>query len=305
MSARKQAREMQERAQRDLTNARRRHRRAARGLEDRADERAELVAECVRAELERFRVLFIPFVDVEYGGRSATEGPVIGAVEDPESRDHGHHAVDGAKSAGFGVLGGAGAAGGTYFVMGSVGVASTGTPIATLSGAAAHNAIMAALGGGSLATGGGGMYAGAMTLGGIAAAPVFVVGGLVYWHLGRKALAQAQSNVLELEVTVAKLDADRARIDRVGKLVERLIVAAELLTEELAGRVEDIATWHVSSLDECTTVQHSYLARTAALAETLHVVATVPAWSEMGNPTARAYAAIKKADALLRDDEEV
>src|SRR4051812_18268663 len=99
MSARKRAREIQERAQRDLTNARRRHRRASKSLEAQAAERAQLIEEGVRAELERFRIVFIPFVDVEYGGRSATEGPVIGAIEDPQLRDHGNPAVDGAKSA--------------------------------------------------------------------------------------------------------------------------------------------------------------------------------------------------------------
>ena len=42
--------------------------------------------------------------------------------------------------------------------------ASTGTPISTLSGIAAHNAAMAFLGGGSIATGGGGMALGAVVL---------------------------------------------------------------------------------------------------------------------------------------------
>ena len=45
-----------------------------------------------------------------------------------------------------------------------IGAASTGTLISTLSGAAASNATLAWLGGGSLAAGGGGIAAGTMVL---------------------------------------------------------------------------------------------------------------------------------------------
>lgn len=55
--------------------------------------------------------------------------------------------------------------------------ASTGTPIAALSGAAAYNATMAAIGGGSLAAGGFGMAGGAAILGSVAAAPVLAIIG--------------------------------------------------------------------------------------------------------------------------------
>ena len=58
------------------------------------------------------------------------------------------------------------------------GAASTGTAITTLAGAAASNATLAWLGGGSLAAGGFGMAGGAAMLGGIAAAPLLLVGGL-------------------------------------------------------------------------------------------------------------------------------
>lgn len=59
----------------------------------------------------------------------------------------------------------AAAAGGT----GLLGVASTGTAISTLSGAALTNASLAALGGGSVAAGGAGMAGGTMVITGIGA----------------------------------------------------------------------------------------------------------------------------------------
>jgi len=66
---------------------------------------------------------------------------------------------------------GAISAGATYSTIAALGMASTGTFISTLSGAAASNATLAWLGGGALAAGGGGMALGAVVLGGIAIVP--------------------------------------------------------------------------------------------------------------------------------------
>ena len=66
-------------------------------------------------------------------------------------------------------LGAAGAAG-TFTLVGAFGTASTGVAISSLSGAAATTSTLAALGGGSLASGGLGMLGGICTLGGIFAA---------------------------------------------------------------------------------------------------------------------------------------
>ena len=80
---------------------------------------------------------------------------------------------------------------------GSVGVlatASTGTAIAGLSGAAATNATLAWLGGGSLAAGGFGMAGGVAVLGGIVAAPVLLVGGLMMASKAKEAVENARSN---------------------------------------------------------------------------------------------------------------
>lgn len=66
-------------------------------------------------------------------------------------------------------VGAAGAAG-TFTLVGAFGTASTGVAISSLSGAAATTSTLAALGGGSLASGGLGMLGGVCALGGIAAA---------------------------------------------------------------------------------------------------------------------------------------
>ena len=69
---------------------------------------------------------------------------------------------------------GALAALGAYGLAGSIGVASTGTAISVLSGAAATNATLAVLGGGAVAAGGLGIAGGMAVLGGIVALPALI-----------------------------------------------------------------------------------------------------------------------------------
>lgn len=61
---------------------------------------------------------------------------------------------------------------GAWTLVTSLGTASTGTAIGSLSGAAGTNAALAWFGGGSLATGGAGMAGGSMVLGGLLALPL-------------------------------------------------------------------------------------------------------------------------------------
>lgn len=75
-----------------------------------------------------------------------------------------------------GVAGGGVAALGAYGAVSVLGVASTGTAISALSGAAATNATLAWLGGGSLAAGGLGVAGGMAVLGGVALAPALLIG---------------------------------------------------------------------------------------------------------------------------------
>lgn len=86
---------------------------------------------------------------------------------------------------------GATAEGGTLALVGLFGNAGTGTAISGLSGAAANSAALAWLGGGSLATGGGGMALGSLVLGGITLAPILLVSGFMLGAKGEKALTKA------------------------------------------------------------------------------------------------------------------
>lgn len=86
----------------------------------------------------------------------------------------------GLGGAALGTAGGFAAAGGTTAAVMALGTASTGTAISALSGAAATNATLAALGGGSLAAGGGGIALGTAVLGGATLGVGLLIGGIIF-----------------------------------------------------------------------------------------------------------------------------
>ena len=103
-----------------------------------------------------------------------------------------HEIVSGIGAAGAsGALTALAAYGGTQMLA----VASTGTAISTLSGAAATNATLAWLGGGSLAAGGFGMTGGMVVLGGVVAGPILAVGGAVLAASAETAVNDAKRNL--------------------------------------------------------------------------------------------------------------
>lgn len=100
--------------------------------------------------------------------------------------------------------------------------ASTGTPIAALSGAAAYNATMAAIGGGSLAAGGWGMAGGAMVLGGAVVAPLIAIAGWAYDNHAEKALNNAYQSSREVTAAVEKMNAAEAHLTKVQQYINSI-----------------------------------------------------------------------------------
>jgi len=153
--------------------------------------------------------------------------------------------IESYKFTALGVLGsvaGAGVAGTAagFAVYGGVmtfAAASTGTAISALSGAAATNATMAAIGGGALSAGGLGMAGGAAILSAAVAAPVLAIAGWAYASHGEEALSNARK---------ARDEADRA-MEKLGKAEKSL-----QRTDEYAGRVRN-------ALNEIYAVFHDYL----------------------------------------------
>lgn len=181
-----------------------------------------------------------------------------------------------------GALAGAGAGAATWSLVSTVGMASTGTAIAGLSGAAAESAALACLGGGSIAAGGGGVALGTTVLGGIVAAPVLLVGGLAMASAGAEALTRATRHAAHIdrdigrvEAAVTLLGAVRARVGELSSVATGL---GEQLTRALialnAGRFDARDARDARALAVATTLW-------SALDEVLHT----PAFDASGQLT--------------------
>ncbi|EKA7364690.1 hypothetical protein OL295_003117 [Vibrio parahaemolyticus] len=111
---------------------------------------------------------------------------------------------NGLQSVAAGSLAGVAAGGGAYIGVGSLATASTGTAISGLSGAAATNATLAWLGGGSLASGGLGMAGGTLVLGGLVAGPLLAIGGSVFASKAAEEKDKALDRYRDIEGQVKK-----------------------------------------------------------------------------------------------------
>ncbi|MGW3628669.1 hypothetical protein ACWD7F_00640 [Streptomyces sp. NPDC005122] len=121
----------------------------------------------------------------------------------------------------------AGAGAGITAAASSFGVASTGAAISGLTGAAAESATFAFLGGGSLASGGGGIALGATALNFVTIGPALLVGGLMVKGRGAKAMTRAREFEVKIAVAIAELDETDVRLKGVDARVAEL---RELLT---------------------------------------------------------------------------
>ena len=145
--------------------------------------------------------------------------------------------------AGAGAVGGFAAAGAVQAAVAALGVASTGTPIAALSGQAAVNATLAALGGGAIAAGGGGIALGTVVLGVAAAGIGLLVGGIIFAITG---------NVLEDKVEEAEKQKNEnaETMERIRAYLKELKEAAEQ---------------YYSALQSVNEIYRSFLARFARM----------------------------------------
>lgn len=122
----------------------------------------------------------------------------------------------------------------------SVGVASTGAAISGLSGAAAWNATLAWLGGGSLAAGGGGMALGTVVLGGITVGPALAVGGFVLAGQGEEAMTKAREYEAKVNTEIAKLEAARDFLAQVRRRITELSNFVENLNNRAIFHLEEL-----------------------------------------------------------------
>ena len=111
---------------------------------------------------------------------------------------------------------------GAYGAVGMLASASTGTAIGTLSGAAATNATLAWLGGGSLASGGLGIAGGTAVLGGLVAGPLIAVGGMFLDSKAEENLSDAREKEAEVNIAIEEMRTVQTSLNAIISRVDEL-----------------------------------------------------------------------------------
>jgi hypothetical protein len=160
----------------------------------------------------------------------------------------GNIAASATGAAAGGAVAGATAVAGAYATAAAFGTASTGAAISGLSGIAARNATLAWLGGGSLASGGGGVAAGMVTLVSVVLTPLALLPALVMAVKARNQSKKIDEEIAKMDVSAseigrhkAELRAVQSRAGEVSKAVDELCQALkDILGLASPDRLEDI-----------------------------------------------------------------
>lgn len=173
-------------------------------------------------EVNDFLNTFNAFNNVRMEGKVNLNERLKGQITNPQNMLNMTTATLKAREvakAGFASLG-AGALAGVASYGGAMmfASASTGTAIASLSGAAATNATLAWFGGGALKAGGLGMAGGSAVLGGIVAGPVLAVAGFIMAAKSEENLARAEETYAEAEQAVEKMEIMRDFMKQISEI---------------------------------------------------------------------------------------
>jgi len=202
-----------------------------------------------------------------------------------------------------GTAGGALVAFGAYGAAQTLAVASTGTAIATLNGAAATNATLAFFGGGSLAAGGLGMAGGTVVLGGLVAGPALMVLGFVAGSAAKKNLEKAYTNRAEaiqiaeqLSTVALQCEAIRRRTYMFYNLLARL----DAYFLPLIYQMEDIIESEGEDYRNYTAESKKVIASCASIAVTIKTVLDTPLLTDDGLLTDTSATTVQSTNEALK-----
>jgi hypothetical protein len=189
---------------------------------------------------------FVDFIENNIGNSKQSQKKFLAGLDGisvKQVKEYKTATIEGEQffQGGIKAIGGAAAGyGGAMSLATSVGVASTGTAISGLSGAAATNATLAWLGGGSLAAGGGGMFVGSIVLGGITIAPALMIGGFVFASQAEKALTKAQKYEAKINKAIAEIEAIGDFLEQVRQRIYELGYLLKSLNERAIDGLDEL-----------------------------------------------------------------
>jgi len=184
-----------------------------------------------------------------------------------------------------GTAGGALVAFGAYGAAQALAVASTGTAIASLSGAAATNATLAFFGGGSLAAGGLGMAGGTAVLGGLVAGPALMVMGFVAEAAAKKNLEKAYTNRDEAIQIAEQLSAASLQCEAIRRrtyMFYNLLARTDSYFLPLIYKMEDIFKAEGDDYREYQQDSKKAIASCASIAVTIKSILDTPLLTDDG-----------------------
>lgn len=204
-----------------------------------------------------------------------------------------------AGGAAAGTAGGALVAFGAYGAAQTLAVASTGTAISALSGAAATNATLAFFGGGSLATGGLGMAGGMAVLGGLVAGPALMVMGFVAGVAAKKNLEKAQTNQAEAIQIAADLEAGSLQCETIRRrtyMFYNLLARLDSYFLPLVYKMEDILKAEGDDYRQYSVDSKKAIASCASIAVTIKSVLDTPLLTDDGLLTEESTETVSKVE---------
>ena len=282
--SRKKAKEAKELADRMVANIeeenRRRREESNRVLSDFGKTKLELLKTCLSPFLGYLKVMGNNYKDKEYefGGKINLDQLDIDTLESIEmnASTAGKIAV---ASTGVATIALCGVPAATTSAVMAFGAASTGTAISSLSGAAATNATLAWLGGGSLAAGGGGMAAGSAVLGAITATTTGVfalaAAGIVASAYYSKKYTEATAYLEEVKKARAKAKLGWTAMEAINQRAIEL----ESVMKRLGERINDKLLYLEPLIYGFQTEDEYYLntfRETSLLVKSLSEIAQVP-----------------------------
>ena len=203
-----------------------------------------------------------------------------------------------------GTAGGALAAFGAYGAAQALAVASTGTAISTLSGAAATNATLAFFGGGSLAAGGLGMVGGTAVLGGLVAGPALMVMGLVAGNAAKKNLEKAYTNRSEAVQIASQLNVAGLQCETIRRrtyMFYNLLARLDTYFLPLIYRMEDVIANEGDDYRQYSEDSKKTIASCASVAVSVKTVLDTPLLTDDGLLTEKSEETASSIEGFLEN----